>query len=141
MGRALRVERVVKLTWARRDEVRPLPGESLEHAVVRELLEETGCRAREEDAVLLGLLLDHVGPVVRMTVAAVVTRWDGTPATQPNESVGDWRWCQLNRIPDGLFIPSAQCLTAWRPELAIDHPAARFYPLAGNADLFATTRP
>ncbi|MEJ8640128.1 NUDIX domain-containing protein [Streptomyces sp. MS2.AVA.5] len=117
------------------------PGESLEHAVVRELVEETGCRAREEDVVLLGLLMDQVGPVVRTTVAAVVTRWDGIPATQPNESVGDWRWCHLDRIPDGLFIPSAQVLTAWRPELAIDHPVARFYPLAGNADLSATTRP
>ncbi|MFD3475938.1 NUDIX domain-containing protein [Streptomyces sp. NPDC058695] len=116
------------------------PGESLEHAVVRELLEETGCRAREEDVVLLGVLVDQVGPVVRTTVPAVVTRWDGNAATQPNETVGDWLWFQLDRIPDGLFIPSAQCLTAWRPGLAIDHPFARLYPFAGKARQSTTSR-
>ncbi|MER0477253.1 NUDIX domain-containing protein [Streptomyces sp. Edi2] len=109
------------------------PGESLESAVVRELLEETGCRAREEDVVLLGVLVDQVGPVVRTTVPSIVTRWDGDPATQPNESVGDWRWHRLDHLPNGLFIPSAQCLTAWQPDLAINHPVARFYPFAGTA--------
>ncbi|MGW7262315.1 NUDIX domain-containing protein [Streptomyces sp. NPDC054842] len=109
------------------------PGESLEHAVVRELYEETGCRAREEDVVLLGVLVDQVDTVVRTTVPAVVTQWEGDPATQPNESVGDWRWHPVDRLPDGLFIASAQCLTAWRPELAIDHPVATFYPFAGSA--------
>ena len=81
------------------------PGESLEQTVVRELFEETGCRAREEDVVLLGVLVDRVGPVVRTTVPAVVTRWASSPATQPDKSVGDWRWYPLGQIPDGLFIP------------------------------------
>ncbi|WP_327411293.1 bifunctional class I SAM-dependent methyltransferase/NUDIX hydrolase [Streptomyces sp. NBC_01281] len=111
------------------------PGESLEHAVIRELHEETGCRAHEEDVVLLGVLVDQVGPVVRTTVSAIVTRWDGDPTTQPNESVGDWGWHRLDHLPNGLFIPSAQCLTAWRPDLAIDHPGARFYPFPSKAGL------
>ena len=111
------------------------PGESLEQTVVRELFEETGCRAREEDVVLLGVLVDRVGPVVRTTVPAVVTRWAGNPATQPDESVGDWRWYSLGQIPDGLFIPSAQCLTAWKPDLDIDHPQAQFYAFANVLDV------
>ncbi|MFJ9179385.1 bifunctional class I SAM-dependent methyltransferase/NUDIX hydrolase [Streptomyces sp. NPDC102360] len=109
------------------------PGESLKHTVVRELYEETGCRAHEEDVILLGVLVGQVGPVVRATVPAIVTRWDGEPATQPNESVGDWRWHPLDQLPDGLFVPSGQCLTAWRPELAIEHPVAHFEPFASRA--------
>lgn len=106
------------------------PGESLKHAVVRELAEETGCTAREEDVVLLGTLLDDVGGVLRVTVAAVVTEWKGEPADQENESVGDWRWYPLDQLPDGLFTPSAQCLTAWR-DLPIEHAPAEFTPFAG----------
>ncbi|GGN79839.1 hypothetical protein GCM10011579_064740 [Streptomyces albiflavescens] len=111
------------------------PGESYAGAVVREVKEETGCTAREEDVVLLGTLLDDVGDVVRTTVVALVTRWAGEPSDQPDESVSDWRFYPLDQLPDGLFDPSAQCLTAWRPDLSIDHPPARFHPFAPCASV------
>jgi hypothetical protein len=44
--------------------------------------------------------------------------------TQPDESVGDGAWHPLDQLPDGLFVCSAQILTAWRPDLAIDHSPA-----------------
>ncbi|WP_377273277.1 NUDIX domain-containing protein [Peterkaempfera sp. SMS 1(5)a] len=105
-------------------------GEPLTRTVIRELREETGCTAREEDVRLLGMLVDEVGGVVRATVPAVVTAWQGEPSDQPGESVGDWRWWPLDRLPNGLFTPSAQALTAWRPELPIDHLPPYHYPLA-----------
>ncbi len=106
------------------------PGESLQETVVRELREETGLRADPADVRLLGTLLDQVGGVVRMTVGAVVTHWTGEPADQPGESVGDWRWYSLERLPQPLFECSAQSLTVWRPELPIDHAPAHFTPFA-----------
>ncbi|MEV5356052.1 bifunctional class I SAM-dependent methyltransferase/NUDIX hydrolase [Streptomyces sp. NPDC052693] len=104
------------------------PGESLQEAVVRELGEETGLVARPEDVRLLGTLLDDAGGVVRVTVAARVTAWRGEPSDQPGESVGRWRWFALDRLPEQLFVCSAQALTAWRPGLPIDHAPARFTP-------------
>lgn len=109
------------------------PGESLRETVVRELREETGLRAAPSDVRLLGTLLDQVDGVVRMTVGAVVTAWEGEPADQPDESVGDWRWYPLDRLPPSLFVCSAQSLTAWRPDLPIDHAPARFAPFAPGA--------
>ncbi|MEU3299799.1 bifunctional class I SAM-dependent methyltransferase/NUDIX hydrolase [Streptomyces sp. NPDC006678] len=106
------------------------PGESLEQTVTRELAEETGLRARIEDVTLLGTLVDHVGDVVRLTVGALVNTWQGQPATQPDEQVGDWAWYPLDQLPDGLFECSAQILTAWRPDLPIDHTPAHFTPFA-----------
>lgn len=106
------------------------PGESLEQTVVRELAEETGLRARAEDITLLGTLLDHVQDVVRLTVGALVNTWHGQPATQPDESIGDWDWYALDQLPGGLFVCSAHILTAWRPDLPIDHNHAHFTPYA-----------
>jgi 8-oxo-dGTP pyrophosphatase MutT (NUDIX family) len=103
-------------------------GEPLEQTVVRELAEETGLSARLEDVTLLGTLVDHVGDIVRVTVGALVTAWQGEPATQPDESVGDWAWWPLDELPNGLFECSAQILAAWRPDLPIDHPPAHFTP-------------
>jgi 8-oxo-dGTP pyrophosphatase MutT (NUDIX family) len=108
------------------------PNESLQQAVVRELLEETGLVADPADVRLVGTLLDSVGGVVRMTVGAVVTRWHGEPADQDGESVGAWRWWPLDALPNGLFVCSAQILTAWQPTLPIDRPTAAFTPFANR---------
>lgn len=111
------------------------PGESLEETVVRELREETGIEARPADVRLLGTLLDDVDDVVRVTVPALVTDWRGEPGDQPDESVGDWRWFALDRLPEPLFVCSAQGLTTWRPDLPIDHTPAHFTPYAGASTL------
>ncbi|AKJ10132.1 methyltransferase [Streptomyces incarnatus] len=105
------------------------PGESLQEAVVRELAEETGLCADPADVRLLGMFLDQVGDVVRITFGALVTHWQGEPADQPGESVGDWRWWPLDALPPDLFECSAQILTTWRPDLPIDHAPARFSPI------------
>lgn len=110
------------------------PGESLHETVVRELREETGLRADPSDVRLLGTLLDQAGGLVRMTVGAVVGRWEGEPADQPGERVGDWRWYALDRLPPSLFVCSAQSLTAWRPDLPIDHAPAHFCPFDAPGD-------
>jgi ADP-ribose pyrophosphatase YjhB (NUDIX family) len=101
---------------------------------VRELAEETGLVAQPRDVRLLGTLVDHVDhvdDVVRVTVGAVVTAWQGEPSDQPHESVGGWRWWALDELPRGLFVCSAQILTSWRSDLPpIDHAPAHFTPYA-----------
>ncbi|MEU5240932.1 bifunctional class I SAM-dependent methyltransferase/NUDIX hydrolase [Streptomyces lydicus] len=103
------------------------PGETFAETAVRELHEEAGLVADPEDAQVLGTLLDRVGGVVRLTVAVRITRWSGVPQ-QREEAIGSWRFWPLSALPQPLFVPSAQCLTAWQPALPLDHPPAHFHP-------------
>lgn len=105
------------------------PGETFAEAAVRELHEEAGLVAEPDDVQVLGTLLDRVGDVVRLTVPVLITRCSGTPR-QREETIGSWRFWPLTALPQPLFVPSAQCLTAWNPALPLDHPAAHFQPYA-----------
>ncbi|MEU1073631.1 MULTISPECIES: bifunctional class I SAM-dependent methyltransferase/NUDIX hydrolase [unclassified Streptomyces] len=109
------------------------PGEDLAEAAVRELAEETGLRADTDDACMLGTLLDHVDSVLRVTVPVLVNRWRGEPHDR-EPAIGAWRWWPLTALPNRIFDCTAQCLTAWRPDLRIDHPPARFLPAASPHD-------
>ncbi|MFG2232272.1 NUDIX domain-containing protein [Streptomyces sp. NPDC048723] len=101
------------------------PGETFAEAAVRELHEEAGIVADVADTVVLGTLLARVGDIVRVTVPVLVTRWSGVPQ-QCEEAIGSWRVWPLDALPQPLFVPSAQCLTAWDPTLLIDHSPASF---------------
>ncbi|MBD0742983.1 bifunctional class I SAM-dependent methyltransferase/NUDIX hydrolase [Streptomyces sp. CBMA152] len=105
------------------------PDESFAEAAVRELAEETGLLADVGDACVLGTLLDHVDGVLRITVPVLVTHWRGEPHDR-EAAIGSWRWWPLTALPNRLFDCTAQCLTAWKPDLQINHPPARFLPAA-----------
>ncbi|MFJ7589536.1 bifunctional class I SAM-dependent methyltransferase/NUDIX hydrolase [Streptomyces sp. NPDC097617] len=102
-------------------------GETLAEAAIRELYEEAGLVAEPGAVQVLGTLIDQVGGVVRVTVPVLITDWSGTPH-QREEALGSWRFWPLNALPQPLFVPNSQALTAWNPDLPLDHPAACFQP-------------
>ncbi|MFJ3502625.1 NUDIX hydrolase [Streptomyces sp. NPDC090135] len=97
------------------------PGESVEAAAVRELAEETALVADAADVEVLGLLLDSVTSdrLTRMTVATAVGAFRETPAVTEPDKIERWEWTDPDRLPEALFLPSAQVLRMWRPDLPI----------------------
>ncbi|MFF2525643.1 nucleotide triphosphate diphosphatase NUDT15 [Streptomyces liangshanensis] len=106
------------------------PGESVAAAAVRELREETGLAAQERDVTVFAMLHDTTAGLTRVTMAAVVTAYEGVPFAAEPESIAEWRWVGTDELPSPLFVPSAQILTTWRPELDVDHPPVHRLPLA-----------
>ncbi|MEV4436652.1 NUDIX domain-containing protein [Streptomyces sp. NPDC049585] len=106
------------------------PGESIEAAAVRELFEETSLDAYERSVKVLAMLVDEVSGINRVTAVTVVTVFDGAPAVIEPHLVADWQWRGVDDLPEPLFIPTAQALRAWRPELPIDHPPVHVYRIA-----------
>ncbi|MFF0473712.1 NUDIX hydrolase [Streptomyces sp. NPDC004284] len=105
------------------------PGESIEEAAVRELAEETTLLAEPADVEVLGLLLDTVTStaLTRMTAATTVRGFRGVPAVAEPEKIERWEWTAPDRLPEALFLPSAQVLRMWRPGLPIpDGPFHRY---------------
>ncbi|MFC9245877.1 NUDIX hydrolase [Streptomyces sp. NPDC057136] len=103
--------------------------ESIAAAAARELREETGLEVSENAVTVFAMLHDVVGGINRISMGAVVTVGSGVPEVTEPELISTWRWTGLDEIPEPLFHPSAQVLTAWRPDLAIKHPAAHRLPI------------
>ncbi|MFF4520464.1 nucleotide triphosphate diphosphatase NUDT15 [Streptomyces bluensis] len=105
-------------------------GESFEETAVRELREETALVASAACVEILSVFLDDSHGMPRLTAAALIRSYGGTPRVREHHLISEWAWHAHDRLPRPLFTPSAHVLNEWRPGLLADLPPMHAYPQA-----------
>ena len=104
--------------------------EDLRATAARELYEETELEADPADFQLRGLLLDERSGVPRVTVAAYIDRFAGSPRVTEPDLISSWDWYPVEgQLPGELFKPSLDVLAACLPGRFHGDRPARYYPL------------
>ncbi|MET8114808.1 methyltransferase, FxLD system [Streptomyces prasinus] len=107
-------------------------GEAAPAAAVRELAEESGLSAREEDAHVVTVLHDDRLDVRRVTAVVRVTGWTGELDLPEPHRFLRWEWHELHTLATlgKIFAPSAQALTAVWPGVLPGLPSVHSYVCA-----------
>lgn len=107
-------------------------GESASVAAVRELAEETGLTAHEDDAHVLALLHDDRLDVRRVTAVVRVTGWNGQLGLPEPQRFSRWEWHDLHTLATlgTIFAPSAHALSAVWPGVLPGLDPVHSYPSA-----------
>ncbi|MEU8625057.1 methyltransferase, FxLD system [Streptomyces sp. NPDC048669] len=87
-------------------------GESAQAAAVRELAEETGLTAREENAHVITVLHDDRLDLRRITPVVRITEWEGELGLPEADKFSRWEWHPLHTLATlgSVFMPAAHAL-------------------------------
>lgn len=82
--------------------------EGLEEAAKREVLEETGIKAKKLE--LFSVSNDTVSDGHFVTIGFLCTDFEGEPKIMEPDEITKWDWFDLNSLPAPIFFPSAKMI-------------------------------
>jgi 8-oxo-dGTP diphosphatase len=90
-------------------------GEAIEEAAKRELMEETGLEAQTLE--FINLVNDRGIGRHYLEVAFLAQQVAGEPTVREPEKSEEWKWYDLNNLPNDLFPPHAKPIELFRRNL------------------------
>ena len=83
-------------------------GERLDECALREVLEETGIKARGLEPVSITDEIMHDAHFV--TIGFLSREFEGTPKTMEPEEIVEWRWFSMGNLPEPMFPSSRRMI-------------------------------
>jgi len=87
-------------------------GETFESGAKRELMEETGIELREFRVLCVNNDKNEHAHFV--TLGFLAKKYFGEAQVKEPEEITEWRWFDLNKIPNNLYIPTAKILENYK---------------------------
>jgi 8-oxo-dGTP diphosphatase len=89
-------------------------GESFEEGARREILEETGMNVEIQDLQVISLTNDIVPTAHFVTVGLLCTNCNSEPRVMEPDEITQWKWFDLEDLPEPLFEPSRKILKNYK---------------------------
>jgi len=85
-------------------------GESFEEGAARETLEETGITLDQDKLKIISLANDVVYDAHFVTIGFLSTDFQGEPRVMEPDEITEWRWFNLDSLPQPMFKPSQEVI-------------------------------
>ena len=83
-------------------------GESLEEGAIREVKEETDL---DIDEIQVYCVQNDINDFAHFITIGLITRkWKGVPKPVEYEELEEWKWFNMNKLPNDVFISSLKCI-------------------------------
>lgn len=96
-----------------------LPGGHIEHdesfkeAIERETLEEAGVKIKDLKFICVANTDAYKG--YQTILINFVADWEsGEPTDFEYENIGDWQWCDMDNLPEPLFVPTKVLIDSYK---------------------------
>jgi len=84
--------------------------EELEDAALREVFEETGIKPDKDKLEIISVTNDKVKDAHFVTIGFLCKDFEGEPKVKEPDEITEWRWFDLDNLPDHIFFPSEKIL-------------------------------
>ena len=83
-------------------------GETFEQGAMREVLEETGMKLKNPKVMCINQ--DKNEHAHFITIGLFSNEYEGFPQVMEPDEITEWKWFELNNLPENIYFPSAKVL-------------------------------
>jgi len=87
--------------------------ETLIGGIYREALEETGIKVNKEKLKIISVADEIVPDNHYVTIGFLCENFEGEPKIMEPEEITEWKWYNLDILPEKVFPPSAKIIKAY----------------------------
>lgn len=87
-------------------------GETFEEGAEREVMEETGMTLKEAEVICVNNDKNEYAHFI--TIGLFSENFDGEPRVMEPDEITEWKWFDLENLPERIFFPSAKILENYR---------------------------